>query len=636
MKKQFNFKTRIVMVAISLLAVSMIILATSAYQHLSTLVKSNVDEYATLQMSSNGAKVHNYMSRIRHGVEQSADLFVSPASKAQIYSYLGSLGRQISASDVIVGYEDGLGYSHKHGEFNANKSDPRTRPWYQQAKAKATTVVTKMYQDKSTNKLMVTLATPLYQSGQFKGVVAADIAIQALDPLVERATFPGAMAALYDDTGLTISSTGEVDVPGESRLSDFEPLAELEQIMLAKQQNKFEFELLGVDKIAYFETVNITDNTTWFMLVAIDKSVMYSALGDSLVSSAITTVVLIMLSTIAIYVLLSIAYRPVEALKKTVNELSSGNGDLTQRLVVEREDDLGEISRDINTFIENLQAMMRDIAESSQHIATSVDDLQALRQNNNEILEAHRLETSQVATALNEMSASSNDVAHNTEHAVTSTTSTNEHATHSKEVVFGATQNVSDLVLKVDESATQIHQMGQEIDNISAVLKVIGDIAEQTNLLALNAAIEAARAGEQGRGFAVVADEVRALASRTQDSTTEIHNTINRLNASSQSVISGIESTKTSCEEASQQTHLVVESLDQIVNSVGDINDLNIQIAAAAKQQSSVSEEINRNMVTISEMVDQVAASSDEVNGATTILASANSNLTRVVSQFKL
>ncbi|REL30775.1 methyl-accepting chemotaxis protein [Thalassotalea euphylliae] len=636
MKKQFNFKTRIVMVAISLLAISMIILATSAYYQLSGLVKANVDEYATLQMSSNGAKVQNYMSSIKQGIEQSAELFAGATDKVKIQGYLNSLGRSISAADIIVGYEDGMGLSHKHGEFNAGNADPRSRTWYQQAKRQASTTVTKIYKDNASNQLMVTLATPLYQSGQFKGVLAADIAIRALDPFIERATFPGSIAALYDDTGLTISSTGEVDVPGESRLSDFEPLVELEQIMLSKQQNMHEFELLGIDKIAYFETVTITQDTTWFMLVAIDKSVMYSALGDSLVSSSLTTFVLIVLSTIAIYVLLSYAYRPVEALKKTVNELSNGNGDLTKRLKVEREDDLGEISRDINTFIQNLQTMMRDIAESSQYIATSVDDLQALRQSNNEVLEAHRLETSQVATALNEMSASSTDVANNTENAVNVTTSTNEQALHSKQVVSGATQNVSDLVEKVEESSGQINQMGQEIDNISAVLKVIGDIAEQTNLLALNAAIEAARAGEQGRGFAVVADEVRALASRTQDSTTEIHNTINRLNASSQSVINGIESTKASCVEASEQTHLVVENLDQIVNSVGGINDLNIQIAAAAKQQSSVSEEINRNMVTISDMVEQVAASSDEVNGATTVLASANSNLTKVVSQFKL
>ena len=641
LRKQLNFKTRIMVVAISLLAMSLIVLSSISHQQLSSLVKRNVDNYAGLQMQSNREKIENYISQIKQNIERSADLFATANQAEQVAVFLDSLGRISTATDIIVGYETGQCYSYQRGVHantnnQAQDKDPRSRTWYQQAKRSGKTIVTDMYKDKVTQELMVTLATPLYLAQQFKGVLAADIALKALDSYVADATFPGSIAALYDHTGLTIASTGEVDVPGESRLSDFEPLVELERAMLAGNDHMIEFGLLGIDKIGYFEKVKVTDDITWNMLVAIDKAKMYSVLGECLTSSVLTTVILMVLSTLAIYIALTYAYRPLLALKKTVNELSNGNGDLTRRLTVVRKDDLGEISQDINTFIENLQRMMRDITDSSNQIAASVSDLTHVNQTNNEILTAHKLETSKVATALEEMSASANDVAYNTESAVSVTNNTNNQAEHSKSVVSGATQNVTDLVEKVADSSSQIYQMGQEIDNISAVLKVIGEIAEQTNLLALNAAIEAARAGEQGRGFAVVADEVRALASRTQESTTEIYNTISRLNASSQSVISGIDSTKASCEEASGQTQLVVTSLDQIVGSVGDINDLNIQIAAAAKQQSSVSDEINRNMLAISDMVEEVSASSDQVNNATSVLANANASLTKIVGQFKL
>ena len=234
------------------------------------------------------------------------------------------------------------------------------------------------------------------------------------------------------------------------------------------------------------------------------------------------------------------------------------------------------------------------------------------------------------------MSTTSHDVARNTTEAVEFTGRTTTQAEQSKEVVRGATETVGQLVTSVDNVSQNINEMGLQISEIAKVLSVIGSITDQTNLLALNAAIEAARAGEHGRGFAVVADEVRALAFRTQESTTEIQHTINRLTASGANVASTMEGTKASCEEASSQINLVVTDLDNISLSVEEINGINVQIATAAEEQSAVAEEINRNMAKISEMVELIATSGEDVNHEAISLANANAQLADVVKQFKL
>lgn len=636
MNGKLSFKARIVLVAIAFLTLSLVILSASSYRQLSGLVKANVDDYARLQMTTNGKNVDRYIKRISRGLTNKAPLLARDLTPEQLKAYLQSLAGNLVLENIMLGYQDGRSYRYSHGDYRQDKVDYRQSRWYQQASNKRSLIITDIYQEAGQQHKQITLATPFYRGGAFAGVLAVHIDISELSKFVQQATFPGSIAALYDDTGLTIASTGEVDVPGESRLSDFEPLVELEQIMLSQTQNMHEFVLLEIDKIAYFEAIQLTPDVTWHMLVAIDKSKMYGALDESLQKTVMITLVLIALSALAIFAALSVAYRPLLALKQTISELAAGQGDLTRRLEVTREDDLGEISHDINTFIADLQAMMQEIQTAANNIAGSVTHLQHQSSTNHQVLDAHKLETAQVATALNEMSASSNDVADNTEHAVTLTSKANDQTLQSKQVVADATRNMQQLVEQVVASSGQIDKMGQDIANISAVLNVIGDIAEQTNLLALNAAIEAARAGEQGRGFAVVADEVRALASRTQESTSEVHNTINRLNASSQGVITGIEDTKTSCEEAAAQTHRVMANLDQIAASVEDINELNIRIATASQQQSATSDEINRNMVAISDMVDDVAHSGDEVVNTARSLAEAQQTLSTIVGRFKL
>ncbi len=234
------------------------------------------------------------------------------------------------------------------------------------------------------------------------------------------------------------------------------------------------------------------------------------------------------------------------------------------------------------------------------------------------------------------MSSTAEDVARNAADTASLTRVANDQALSSKKIVEDASLSVHELISEVDQATHKVRTMEQDARRINSVLMVIGEIAGQTNLLALNAAIEAARAGEQGRGFAVVADEVRALAGRTQASTFEINEMLSRLQEGVSAAVLAMEVTKEKCQSTVEKTALVTDGLDVMADSVSRINDFSTQIATAAEEQSAVSDEINRNMVTVRQIVNDLVsgASASEQNSQS--LTNSNKSLIGLVKRFKV
>ncbi|NOI67934.1 methyl-accepting chemotaxis protein [Vibrio sp. 99-8-1] len=369
----------------------------------------------------------------------------------------------------------------------------------------------------------------------------------------------------------------------------------------------------------YIDKQHIQDNTD-------------SLNGAITIALLIAAVIIIPLSV----VLINIAFKPIVSLREVITDLANGSGDLTHRLEVESKDDLGKIADGINKFIENLQKMMLDVSSSSQNISSEISLLEDQADSNQKLLAAHSSEMEMAVTSINEMSSTADSVAESAATAAKQTQATNTEAEQSKIVVQQAVNNVTALVDEVEHTAQTILNMNKDTEQIAEVLNVIGEIAEQTNLLALNAAIEAARAGEQGRGFAVVADEVRALAGRTRQSTSEIGEMLAKLRTGSEAVVNSMESTKTSCEQTAETTSHVMNSLDLMTDSVIEINDLAAQIATSAEEQSSVTEEINRNMTAIQDMIQTLNANGSDTANSTHQLTGTNAQLVGIVDKFKL
>ncbi|HDY7692832.1 TPA: methyl-accepting chemotaxis protein [Vibrio vulnificus] len=371
--------------------------------------------------------------------------------------------------------------------------------------------------------------------------------------------------------------------------------------------------------IGYIDLDNIQSNTdqlNWMITLAL------------LVCAAV-----IIVSSV---ILLQVSFKPLSRLNLVVADLSQGNGDLTQRLAIESKDEIGQISHSINLFIEKLQQMFIEVADSSKEIDHAVVNLSEQSRSNLRTLNQHTQETEQAITAIEEMSASANSIAQSADNAAHLTETTTRYADESKQTVTGAVESVNGLVTQVGAMSDTITRMSDDTKQISTVLQVIGDIAEQTNLLALNAAIEAARAGEQGRGFAVVADEVRALAARTQQSTAQINEMLAKLKSTTENVVHEMGSTRTRCEETAERTNHVMDSLNVVTDSVAEINNLNTLMATSAMEQRQVTQEVSKNMAAIQEIVRLLNENAAQSTSISDELQNTSHALTDVVGRFRV
>lgn len=391
----------------------------------------------------------------------------------------------------------------------------------------------------------------------------------------------------------------------------------------------------GDELIPITQTLKFSDQE-WTLVGYIDPAAIQS--NTNKLNWSITLALLICGAIVIVLsvILLHFSFKPLQRLNQVVGSLSEGHGDLTQRLTVERNDEIGQISLSINRFIEKLQDLFIDVSQSSNNINAAVGQINQQSATNSSTLSRHNVETEQAITAIEEMSAAAASIQESADNAASVTDKTKHYAETSKQTVSDAVRSVGDLIDQVTAMSSTISEMNSDTQQISSVLEVIGDIAEQTNLLALNAAIEAARAGEQGRGFAVVADEVRALAARTQQSTSKINDIISKLKLTADNVVKEMDSTKASCEITAEHTNLVMDSLNVVTDSVAEINDLNTLMATSALEQKTVTEEVSRNMSAIQSIIDELNRNASHTESITSELHDTSNDLSTVVQRFKV
>jgi len=621
-----GFKQRIMLASTLLIAVALLVSNWVSYNNMRRDSMNELEGQASALLHLIDTDIQTWLSASMKVVHNAKELLNSPDTDKKV-----EIAKLLVAATTL----DAVNFADQAGQTVGNSGvisdyDATQEDWYKEVKLAQKLMITDIYFDKGiSDKYMFSFLD--VENG---GVIGGDIFLDAVDPFIKNVDFRGATIQLYDGKGGLISTSGNGNFG--DRISDYNNLTDLESQVLTTPKGEYRYQINGFEQYVLYSELELIGGKKWHLVINIDGAIAYDFMAEQLLSSIITMAILIALTILLLLFTLNKIYHPIVLLKQRIADLAEGDGDLTQRLEVTGEDDLAQISQHVNEFISQLQLMMREILNSSGQISQEIEQLKLVSESNGKSLTAHTSETEQTVTAITQMSASANGVAESAKQTALNTQQASNEAMSSKELVTASADSVKILVNQVDAAAGCINTMNENTQEIVAVLSVIGAIADQTNLLALNAAIEAARAGEQGRGFAVVADEVRSLAARTQSSTAEINEILCKLTSDATLAVNAMDTTKDSCQLTTDNTIRVGSGLDTMAESIIEINELSTHIANASSEQSSVAEEISRSMSSIQDMVSDLTNNGSLTMESTDKLLAENTQLVKLVSHFKL
>ncbi|MBM7061756.1 methyl-accepting chemotaxis protein [Pseudomonas sp. UL073] len=476
-----------------------------------------------------------------------------------------------------------------------------------------------------TPTLMTSIAFPLELNGKVIGVMGVDISLASLQQLSVQANqelYGGeGHVSILSAKGLLAGNSRDAKLLGKSTSNAFgEQSAELLQLAAQGQAKVLHHDAL----LRVLEPLQpIPDAKPWSVLLEVPRQQLLGPaqqlesqldsrrLSDSLVALAVGLAA-VLAGLLLMWLTARGVTRPILGVASMLKNIASGEGDLTRRLDYNKQDELGELAGWFNRFLDKLQPIIADVKRSVQDARGTADQSAVIANQTSAGMQQQFREVDQVATASNEMSATAHDVARSAAQAAQAAKGADQATREGLSVIDKTTAAIDSLARDMTTAMAQVEGLASSSEQIGSVLEVIRGIAEQTNLLALNAAIEAARAGEAGRGFAVVADEVRNLAKRTQDSVEEIRQVIEGLQGGTRDVVSAMHNSHEQAQSGVTQVEQAVAALRRIGDAVTVISDMNLQIASAAEEQSAVAEEINRNVATIRDVTESLAGQADE------------------------
>lgn len=497
--------------------------------------------------------------------------------------------------------------------------------------------------------LMTSIAFPLELNGKIIGVMGIDISLQRLQEFSQKASselFQGqADVSIISSAGLLAGHSSDAAFLGKPLGSAF-PQERAAQLSNLLSQGTSQIQEYNGELQVFEPLLPIPEAKGWGVMLDVPREVLLApALKlEQQLDARRTTDTLIALAVGALAIVLGLLLmwltaqgvtRPILAVAAMLKNIASGEGDLTKRLEYAKRDELGELAGWFNRFLDKLQPIIADVKRSVQDARGTADQSAAIASQTSAGMQQQFREIDQVATASQEMSATAHDVANSAAQAADAARGADNAARDGLEVIDRTTLSIEQLAGELSAAMQEVESLAASSEQIGSVLEVIRAIAEQTNLLALNAAIEAARAGEAGRGFAVVADEVRNLAKRTQDSVEEIRLVIEGLQNGTREVVGSMHSSHQQAQGSVDQVEQAVTALRKISDAVGVINDMNLQIASAAEEQSAVAEEINRNVAGIRDVTETLSGQADESARVSQALNSLANHQQGLMDQFR-
>ncbi len=508
--------------------------------------------------------------------------------------------------------------------------DPRVRPWYKGAEGSSTSTLTQPYIDAATGQLIISIATASKKAGQSVGVVGGDLSLQSLIDTLAARDFDG-MGYVF-----LVSADGKILVHPDKALVMKSLKDAFPQDTPRISGDFSEVTVDGKTRIVTFAPIKGLPSVNWYIGLSVDKDQAFAMLSEFRTSAVIATVIAVAIILALLGMLIRILIQPLHVMTRAMEDIADGEGDLTKRLTIVNNDEFGVLGTAFNRFVERIHGSIREVSSATGQVNEVALRVVAASNSSMYNSDQQASRTSSVAAAINQLGAAAQEIARNAAQASNQASDARGLAEDGQQVVDRSIKAMNQLSSMLSASSSNIESLNSKTVNIGQILEVITSISQQTNLLALNAAIEAARAGEAGRGFAVVADEVRNLAHRTQESAQQVQTMIEELQVGARESVSTMSESQRHSQDSVEIANLAGERLNSVTLRIGEIDGMNQSVATATEEQTAVVESINVDITEINTLNQEGVENLQATLRACSDLEQQASRLKQLVGSFRI
>ena len=629
MNKNLRFSHKILLAA-SLIVIAAFSLFTLYNDYLQrNAIRDDLDSYLREMGSTTANNIQTWLGgRILLTENLGETLALNPEPE-----YVSRLLEQkaLTSSFLAVYFGDTQGaFTIRPDSKMSDGFDPRSRPWYKDALNSNGASLTEPYIDAVTGQMIISIGTAVKKAGQTLGVVGTDLTLKTVTDSINALDFSGMGYAFL------ISGDGKILVHPDNTLvmKNLKDIYPHDTPPISSDIS--EVTLDGKERIVTFAPVKGLGSVNWYVGLSIDKAQAFAMLSTFRTSAIIATVIAVISIIALLGLLIRLLMQPLHVMTRAMQNIAEGEGDLTRRLVVESKDEFGTLGSAFNQFVERIHTSMTEVASATEHVNEVA--LRVVSASNSSMVNSDEQasRTNSVAAAINELGAAAQEIARNAAQASHQASDARGLAEEGQQVVERSIDSMQQLSQMLSTSSGHIESLNDKTVNIGQILEVITSISQQTNLLALNAAIEAARAGEAGRGFAVVADEVRNLAHRTQESAQQVQKMIEELQVSARDSVNTMEESQRHSKDSVEIANSAGARLTSVTERIGEIDGMNQSVATATEEQTSVVESINMDITEINTLNQEGVENLQATLRACSDLEQQAARLKQLVGSFRI
>jgi len=629
MNKNLRFSHKILLAA-SLIVIAAFALFTLYNDYLQrNAIREDLDNYLQEMGDVTAKNIQTWLAGralLIENISQSVALNTDPAN-------VSNLLEQKSVSSTFMGAylgnNDGTFIIRPNSKM-PDGYDPRARPWYKSAENSNGSALTEPYIDLASGQLVISIVDSVIKAGQRIGVVGGDLSLQAITDSINALDFGGMGYAFL------ISADGKILVHPDKNLV-MKTLKDVYPQDTPKISSELsEITVDGKPRIVTFTQIKGLSSVNWYIGLSVDKNKAFAMLSEFRTSAIIATLTAVALTIALLGLLIRLLMQPLHVMTRAMQDIADGEGDLTRRLNIHNQDEFGILGTAFNRFVERIHGSIREVSSATEHVNEVA--LRVVSASNSSMLNSDEQasRTNSVAAAINQLGAAAQEIARNAAQASQQASDARNLAEDGQQVVDRSIQAMNQLSDMICASSSNIETLNSKTVNIGQILEVITSISQQTNLLALNAAIEAARAGEAGRGFAVVADEVRNLAHRTQESAQQVQGMIEELQVGARESVSTMSNSQRHSQDSVEIANQAGERLNSVTQRIGEIDGMNQSVATATEEQTSVVESINMDITEINTLNQEGVENLQATLRACSDLEQQAARLKQLVGSFRI